>query len=68
VREGYCDRRHPGCEERKTSVRQMLARTCNLLIGRAAYETAARMYPKDLIMYCHGARVIERSKPPPDRD
>jgi hypothetical protein len=24
---------------------------CNLLIGRAAFERAAKMYPKDLIEY-----------------
>jgi hypothetical protein len=28
-----------------------LARAANLLIGRAAFETAKRMYPKDLIEY-----------------
>jgi hypothetical protein len=41
---------------------EVLARATNLLIGRAAYETAARMYPKDRILYCHGARIIEKSK------
>ena len=39
-----------------------LARAGNLLVGRAAYEAAARMYPRDLIEYRHGARVIERSE------
>jgi hypothetical protein len=29
--------------------------------GRAAYERAAQMYPDNLIMYCHGARVIEKT-------
>jgi hypothetical protein len=42
---------------------EVLARSINLLIGRPAYETAARMYPKDIIVYCCGARVIERSRP-----
>jgi len=28
---------------------EVLARAANLLIGRAAFETAKRMYPKDLI-------------------
>jgi hypothetical protein len=42
---------------------EVLARAANLLIGRAAYETAKRMYPKDLIEYRRGAQVIERSGP-----
>jgi hypothetical protein len=33
----------------------------NLIVGRAAYETAVRLYPKDLIHYRHGARIIARS-------
>jgi hypothetical protein len=53
---------------RANSHDEVLARTCNLLIGRAAYETAARMYPTDVIVCCHGARVIERSRPLPDSD
>jgi hypothetical protein len=43
---------------------EVLARAVNLFVGRAAYETARRMYPKDLIEYRHGAQIIERS----DRD
>jgi hypothetical protein len=42
---------------------EVLARGANLLIGRAAIETAKRMYPRDLIEYRRGARVIERSEP-----
>jgi hypothetical protein len=42
---------------------EVLARAANLLIGRAAYETARRMYPKDLIEYRRGAQVLERSQP-----
>jgi hypothetical protein len=30
---------------------EVLARSINLLIGRAAFETAKRMYPKDLSEY-----------------
>jgi hypothetical protein len=41
----------------------VLARAANLLIGRAAFETAKRMYPKDLIEYRRGAQVIDRSEP-----
>lgn len=44
---------------------EILARATNLLIGRAAYETAARMYPNDRILYCQGARIIEKSKDDP---
>jgi hypothetical protein len=46
---------------------EVIARAANLLIGRAAYETARRMYPKDRIDYRDGARIIERSdQSPPD--
>lgn len=40
---------------------EILARATNLIIGRAAYETAVRMYPKDTIQYQDGARIIARS-------
>ena len=40
---------------------EVLARATNLLIGRAAYETAIRLYPNDRIDYRRGARVIEKS-------
>jgi hypothetical protein len=42
---------------------EVLARAASLLIGRAAFETAKRMYPKDLIEYRRGAQVIDRSGP-----
>jgi hypothetical protein len=42
---------------------EVLARATNLLIGRAAFETAKRLYPRDLIEYRRGAQVIERSEP-----
>ena len=42
---------------------EVLARAANLLIGRAAFETAKRMYPKDLIEYRRGAQVMDRSEP-----
>jgi len=38
-----------------------LARSINLLMGRAAFETAKRLYPKDLIEYPKGAQVLDRS-------
>jgi hypothetical protein len=40
----------------------LLARAVNLLIARAAYREAARMYPGDLIELRQGARLIEKSK------
>ena len=46
---------------RTNSDDEVLARSVNLLLGRAAYETAVRLYPKDRIDYRCGARVIERS-------
>jgi hypothetical protein len=46
----------------------VLARAANLLIGRAAFETAKRMYPRDLIEYRRGAQVIGRSEPSQGRD
>ena len=35
---------------------EVLARAANLLIGRAAFETAKGMYPRDLIEYRKGAQ------------
>jgi hypothetical protein len=49
---------------RVNSEDEVLARANNLIVGRAAYETAVKLYPKDLIHYRHGARVIERSDQP----
>jgi hypothetical protein len=40
---------------------EVLARAINLQIGRAAFETAKRMFPKDLIEYRNGAQIIERA-------
>src|SRR5271154_5405057 len=42
---------------------EVLARAANLLIGRAAFETARRMYPRDVLEYRRGAQVIDRSGP-----
>jgi hypothetical protein len=39
----------------------ILVRTANLHIGRAAYETAVRLFPKDVIQYRNGAQIIARS-------
>jgi hypothetical protein len=40
---------------------EVLARANNLLVGRAAYETARSLYPRDGIHYRDGARIIARS-------
>jgi hypothetical protein len=41
---------------------ELLAQAVKLLIARAAYREAARLYPDELIELRQGARVIERSK------
>jgi hypothetical protein len=46
---------------RTNSHDEIIARASNLLVGRAAYETAARMYPRDRIEYRRGALVMERN-------
>jgi hypothetical protein len=46
---------------RRTSEDEVIARAANLLIGRAAFETAVSLYPKDTIQYRDGARIIARS-------
>jgi len=40
---------------------EVIARAANLLVGRAAYETARRLHPRDTIQYRDGARIIARS-------
>jgi hypothetical protein len=42
---------------------EVIACANNLLVGRAAYETAVRLYPRDTIQYSDGARIIARSEP-----
>jgi hypothetical protein len=42
---------------------EIVARACNLIIGRAAFETARRLYPNERVDYRDGARVIARSEP-----
>jgi hypothetical protein len=50
---------------RGTSLGQSLPspRAKELIIGRAAYETAVRLYPRDEIQYRDGGRIIARSDP-----
>jgi hypothetical protein len=40
---------------------EVLAPSINLLMARAAFETAKRLYPKDAIEYRKGAQVLDRS-------
>jgi hypothetical protein len=49
---------------RTNSHDEVLARAANLIVGRAAYETAVRLFPRDTIHYRNGAQIIARS----DRD
>jgi hypothetical protein len=44
---------------------EVLARAANLIIGRAAYETARQLYPDDRVDYRDGARIIARSDQSP---
>jgi hypothetical protein len=46
---------------RTNSHDEILARAANLLVGRAAYETAIRLFPKDAIQFRNGAQIIARS-------
>jgi hypothetical protein len=46
---------------------EVVARAVNLIIGRAAFETARRLFPNERLDYRHGARIIARSdQAPPD--
>jgi hypothetical protein len=48
---------------RTNSHDEVIARANNLLVARAAYETARRLYPHDRVDYRDGAHVIARSEP-----
>jgi hypothetical protein len=50
---------------RTNSHDEVIARAINLLLGRAAFETACQLYPNDRVDYRHGARIIARSEPAP---
>jgi hypothetical protein len=43
---------------------EVVARAANLIVGRAAYETARQMFPNERVDYRHGARMIARSDQP----
>jgi hypothetical protein len=42
---------------------EVVARARNLLIGRAAYETARRLYEHERVDYRNGAQIIATSRP-----
>jgi uncharacterized protein YlzI (FlbEa/FlbD family) len=46
---------------RTNSHDEILARAANLLVGRAAYETAIRLFPRDAIQLRNGAQIIVRN-------
>jgi len=48
---------------RVNSEDEVIARANNLIVGRAAYEAAVRLYPRDVIHYRDGVRIIERGEP-----
>jgi hypothetical protein len=47
---------------------EVLAHSINLPIGRAAYETAVRMYPRDVIEYRRGALVLASTNDKPAQE
>jgi hypothetical protein len=40
---------------------EIVARANNLIVGRAAYETARRLYANERVDYRNGAQIIARS-------
>jgi hypothetical protein len=42
---------------------EVIARAADLRVGRAAFERAAALRPKDVIEFRNGALVIERREP-----
>jgi hypothetical protein len=46
-----------------TTHEEIVARANNLLFGRAAFETARRLFPNERVDYRDGARIIAHSEP-----
>jgi hypothetical protein len=44
-----------------SSEEEVIAQANDLLVGRAAYETARRLYPNERIDYRNGACIVVRS-------
>ena len=42
---------------------EIVARTNNLLVGCAAFETARRLYPNERVDFRDGTRIIAQSEP-----
>jgi hypothetical protein len=42
---------------------EVLAHAANMIVGRAAYETAVRLFPRDTIHYRNGAQIIVTNQP-----
>jgi hypothetical protein len=42
-------------------IEPVIARAANLIVGRSAYATACRQYPKARLAPRHGIRVIEET-------
>jgi hypothetical protein len=42
---------------------EVLARAVDMIVGRAAYETAIRLFPRDSIHYREGAQSIAANQP-----
>jgi hypothetical protein len=40
---------------------EVLVRAASLRVGRAAYETAVVLFPKDVIQYRNGVQIIAQS-------
>jgi hypothetical protein len=43
---------------RISSYDEVVARAANLILGKAAYESAVRLYPRDTVQYKYGGRLI----------
>jgi hypothetical protein len=48
---------------RVTSEDEILVSAANIRVGRAAYETALLLFPRDVIHYRDGAQIIAQSQP-----
>jgi hypothetical protein len=46
---------------RSNSHAEVLERSTNVLMARAAFEKAVELYPNDVILLQHGARIIAKS-------
>jgi hypothetical protein len=58
-------------DEAESGITEVMARCCNVPVGRGAFEAAIKLRPRSRILLKDGARVIERHdgrpSPPPLR-